>query len=238
MGVSIDARPGETVLSEIRRRLDAGERVSVMYVNAHTLNVACREPALRRALHDSSFVLNDGVGVQMAGRLRGRRFPENLNGSDFTPRLLALAAATHRRVFLLGGAPGVAARAAMRLRAVLPELRIVGTRHGYHVDPRADAAAVRASRADVILVALGNPAQELWLDRWLAASGAQLGVAVGAFLDFQSGDLPRAPAWMNRVGLEWVYRLASEPRRLWRRYVIGNPLFIARALLDLAHIDR
>jgi exopolysaccharide biosynthesis WecB/TagA/CpsF family protein len=238
MDVPIDVRSGDAVLQDVYERVGDGDRVTLMYVNAHTLNLSHKDPRLRAALQRSNMVLNDGVGVKIAGRVHGCRFPENLNGSDFTFRLLTLAADSGWRTFLIGGEPGIAERAAERIAERLPRLAIVGTRHGYSEDSAADAAAVRAARADVVVVALGNPRQELWLSRWHAASGARLGVGVGAFLDFQAGKVSRAPRWMNRVGVEWVYRLCREPTRLWRRYVLGNPAFIARVLLDRARGNR
>lgn len=210
----------------------AAERppVTLAFANAHTLNLAAADPSYRGLLEDFDFVLNDGAGVALAARMHGRRFVDNLNGSDFTPLLLERCAAHGWSVYMLGGRPGVAARAAQRLAREIPGLVVAGARDGYFPadDEAAVAAEVRAARADVLLVALGNPRQEFWLDRHLAATGARLGVGVGAFLDFAAGRVPRAPAWMSALGIEWVYRLAQEPGRLWRRYVLGNPRFVAR----------
>jgi exopolysaccharide biosynthesis WecB/TagA/CpsF family protein len=204
--------------------------VSLAFANAHVLKLAARDDEYRSQLGRFDFVLNDGVGVSMAARLQGRRFPANLNGSDFTPQLLRRCAANGWPVYLLGGLPGVAEQAAAKLKSVTPGLQVAGTRHGYFEpgEEPAVAAAVRASGAQVVLVGLGNPDQEAWLDRHLPATGARLGVGVGAFLDFAAGRVRRAPAWVNAAGLEWVYRLLREPGRLWRRYLLGNPEFLAR----------
>lgn len=234
LGVDVDRASGDVVIERVRARLSAGRRFTIMYANAHTLNTAVANEALRAALNGSDFVLNDGSGLALAGRLKRLPFPENLNGSDFNLRLLEVAAEEGRSVFLLGGRPGVAQQAATKLEAKIPRLRIAGTRDGFTGDAVADARAVVRSEADMVMVALGNPKQELWLARRLAEAGASLGVGVGAFLDFQAGRVPRAPAWMSRLGIEWVYRLAREPRRLWRRYIVGNPLFVARILRELA----
>jgi exopolysaccharide biosynthesis WecB/TagA/CpsF family protein len=233
LGVEIDRLRGDEVIREVRERVARRERLTVMYANAHTLNIAAADERLRSVLNESDLVLNDGSGVGMAARLRGLPFHENLNGSDFNLRLLRTAAAEGWRVFLLGGRPGVAEWAAASIRAELPSLDVAGARHGFARDPAGDAAAVRASGADILLVALGNPRQELWLADRFAESGALLGVGVGAFLDFQAGVVPRAPRWMNRLGIEWTHRLAREPGRLWRRYLLGNPLFLYRVLSEL-----
>ena len=200
------------------------------YVNAHSLNLAYTDDRYRDVISRADLVLNDGIGLDLAARMRGRRFPENLNGSDFTHRLLSLAAEEEWRVYLYGGQPGVAAGARDRLCQAIEGLEIVGVCDGY--GDRTDVevvAEIRAARADVVIVALGQPQQELWLDACLGATGCHLGVGVGAFLDFVSGRVVRAPRWMNRLGIEWLFRLGQEPGRLWRRYVVGNPLFLWRA---------
>jgi exopolysaccharide biosynthesis WecB/TagA/CpsF family protein len=177
-------------------------------------------------------VLNDGAGLDIAGRLFGKPFPENLNGSDFNPAILEEAAARGWPVFFLGAKPGVADEAARRLSARIPGLTVVGARDGYFGPEESDEVAreVAATGAGVLMVAMGNPLQETWLSSHLEATGARLGVGVGAFFDFSAGVVPRAPAWMNRLWLEWLYRLLQEPRRMWRRYVLGNPLFLLRVL--------
>jgi exopolysaccharide biosynthesis WecB/TagA/CpsF family protein len=203
--------------------------VHLGYVNAHSLNLAYRDETYRTALQSCAYLLNDGIGLSLAARMRGLNFPDDLNGSDFTLQVLALAAKRDWRVFLYGGEPGVGEQAATALHARVPGVRIVGVQDGFTVARDAIAHQVRDSGADVVIVALGNPLQELWLNEWLPETGCRLGVGVGAFLDFVSGRVPRAPAWMHAIGLEWVYRLYQEPRRLARRYVLGNPLFLYRA---------
>ncbi len=225
------ASAGEAI-AEIERLVTEEPPVLALYVNAHTLNLAVKEVRYRTLLQDASVVLNDGIGVSIAARLGGSSFPENLNGSDFNPVILELAARRGWRVFFLGAAFGVADEAARRLSERVPGLQIAGTRDGFF--PRSEdasvAAAIRASEADVVLVAMGNPLQETWLEANLASTGARLGIGVGAFFDFTAGTAKRAPAWMNRAGIEWVWRLALEPGRLWKRYVVGNPLFLLRVV--------
>ncbi len=229
-GVPILRASGREVLDEICARLERGQQVRLSYVNAHTLTLAARDDRLKQALLSSDLVLNDGIGVELAARMRGAHFPENLNGSDFNARLLELAAEHRWRVYLLGAQPGVSEAAAARARDAYPGLPIAGTAHGYtDRDPAEVAAQVRERQADVLMVAMGNPDQELWLEDQLGPSGARLGVAVGAFLDFTAGRVPRAPAWMNRLGIEWCFRLAQEPRRLAGRYLVGIPVFLRLA---------
>ncbi|MBA3838776.1 MAG: WecB/TagA/CpsF family glycosyltransferase [Thermoleophilaceae bacterium] len=230
LGVRVARMHRDAALRAVERLYDTPGPAVVAYVNAHTLNLAHRSNALRQALNSAALVLNDGIGLAIAARMQGRRFETNLNGSDFTPEILALAAEGGWPVYLLGGRPGVAEAAALHLVERVPGLEVAGCSHGYFAedDTRAVVERVRASGCGVLLVAMGNPHQELWLARHLPGTGARLGIGVGAFLDFAAGAVPRAPAVLNRLGCEWVYRLAQEPRRLWRRYIVGNPLFLAR----------
>jgi alpha-1,3-mannosyltransferase len=225
----VDTLPGAV------RRLDSlyrRKRPSVVaFANAHTLNLAAVNNRFRQLL-GRCIVFNDGIGTDIASRiLYGTRFPSNLNGSDFVPRYLQETG--HRfHIFLLGSKPGVAERAASRLNEICPQHRVVGCHSGYFQTQDGDriAALVRATGADVILVGMGNPLQEFWLDEQMAATRCRLGFAVGALFDFLSDDVPRAATWIRTARLEWVHRLLCEPRRLAGRYVIGNPAFLLRIM--------
>lgn len=229
MGVDVVAASAGTVVDHLAAALHARRRVAVAFLNAHASNVAAHDPAFARAL-DAALVLNDGVGVDLASRwVHGASFPENLNGTDFVPRLLA-DLEEPRRLFLLGGKPGVAEAAAQALGRLAPQHVVVGVRHGYFADGEAAgvAAEVAATGAEIVLVAMGNPRQELFVAEHGAATGATLLLSVGALLDFLSGQVERAPEWMQKWRVEWVYRLALEPGRMWRRYLVGNAQFLLR----------
>lgn len=232
MGVDVGMLTGEQALELIRHQAErSGQMLS--YVNAHTLNLAARDPDLHEALKQSRLVLNDGIGLELAARMHGGSFPENLNGSDFTLRLLELAATEGWSVFLLGAEPGIAEAAAEQLSERIEDLQVVGTCHGFTGESdEMLAARVRESEADLLIVAFGSPLQETWLARNLHETGASIGIGVGAFLDFTAGKVSRAPRWMNRLGVEWCYRLFQEPGRMWRRYLLGNPAFLVRAWRD------
>lgn len=233
LGVHVARLTSVEALDEIRKLIDAPDPATVAFANAHTINLAISDDRFASVLASADLVLNDGSGLAIAARWQGTDFPENLNGTDFTPRLLALAAAEGRRAYLLGGRPGVAERAAAALSGSIPGLSVVGTRHGY-LDPAGDrrwadvADEIRALAPDIVVVAMGNPLQELWMSEHLGRTGARLGIGVGAFLDFVAGEAQRAPAWMQRTGIEWMWRLGQEPRRMFKRYVLGNPLFLLR----------
>jgi exopolysaccharide biosynthesis WecB/TagA/CpsF family protein len=240
LGIGIATLTRGEALKRVETLVEAADPALLAFANAHTLNVAAENARFRAVLAAASLVLNDGIGVQLAARLRGTPFPENLNGTDFVPQLLRLAAARRWRVFFLGGRPGVAAAAAAAVTQATPGLEICGTRDGFFEASESSAVAeqIRASRCDIVLAGMGNPRQELWLDEWLAATGARLGVGVGAFFDFGAGAVRRAPRWMNHAGLEWLFRLAQEPRRLARRYVVGIPVFLVRAVREARTLRR
>lgn len=234
LGVEVTSASSSAAVDEIERLADGEPPLLVVYVNAHTLNLASTDDSYLELIRSAGVVLNDGIGVALAARLHGHRFPENLNGSDFNPRILELAARRRWRVFLLGASAGVAETAARRLVERWPDLEIVGTRDGFfsRSQDAEVAASIKALSADLVMVAMGNPLQERWLAENLHATGARVGVGVGAFFDFTAGTAKRAPGWMNRAGIEWVWRLVQEPRRLWKRYVVGNPVFLVRVLRD------
>jgi exopolysaccharide biosynthesis WecB/TagA/CpsF family protein len=202
------------------------------FCNAHTVNMARSLPHFRAILSQMT-LFNDGVGLDLASRiLYGSRFPDNLNGTDFTPALLRrLPAGTP--VFLLGSAPGVADRAADRIKADYPNIAIAGVQHGFFALAEEEAVLTRiaASGARLVLVAMGHPRQESW-SAWACHQLDMPLLCVGAFLDFTAGKVSRAPAIVRNLRLEWMYRLALEPRRLAKRYLLGNAQFVAAILLQ------
>jgi alpha-1,3-mannosyltransferase len=231
LGVSVRVWTRSEVVQQLDQHFQHRSHTVVAFANANCLNVAHIDPRVRSAL-GAAVVLNDGIGLDIASKLLfGTQFPDNLNGTDFTPHYLQKTH-HHFRLYLLGGRPGVANRAAKVFAQMCPRHQVVGCRDGYF--PRSEdalvARAISASGADVLLVAMGNPDQELWLQDNLAATGCRLGFAVGALFDFVTGEAHRAPLWVRTARLEWAYRLAREPRRLWRRYVVGNPIFVLRVL--------
>jgi exopolysaccharide biosynthesis WecB/TagA/CpsF family protein len=200
--------------------------------NVHGVNIAWKHPSHRDVLNDADLVLNDGKGILLGARLLGERFPADLNGNVFTPMVLRLAAARGWPVYFLGAAPGVAERARSKLIQDLPGLEVVGTHHGFFGPEELPRVIdkIRTTGARVLVVGMGNPLQEKWLHDHVVDTGVALGVTAGAFLDFEAGEVPRAPAWMNRTGFEWLFRLIVEPRRMWRRYLLGNPAFVYRVI--------
>jgi beta-1,4-glucosyltransferase len=171
-------------------------------------------------------IVNDGVGMDIAALLKyGKKFEENLNGTDFVPKFIQQLRRP-ARIFLLGGQIGVAAGAAKVIAGVLGQ-KVVGVQDGYTPIGQADLhTKINQSGADIVLVALGNPTQEEWIQTNMHALDATLYVSVGALFDFLSGGVKRAPLWMQRIRMEWFYRLLQEPRRMARRYSIDVVRFL------------
>jgi alpha-1,3-mannosyltransferase len=233
LGTVVKDMSGDAAIALIDSNVAAGRRTAIAYLNAHTALQAIANKQFQKAL-PGFLVFNDGVGVDIAARMKyGSRFSDNLNGTDFTPRYLAETKQMFR-IYLLGAQPGVAADVAKIFAQRFPQHSIVGYRDGYFsANQNAEVAhAIRASGANLLLVAMGNPAQELWIAENLEKTGVQVAFGVGALFDFTAGRFPRAPDWVRKLRAEWLYRLAREPKRLWQRYTVNNVAFLTRAAWD------
>jgi N-acetylglucosaminyldiphosphoundecaprenol N-acetyl-beta-D-mannosaminyltransferase len=208
----------------------------VMYVNAHVVNQSRALPELRAALEAADLVYCDGYGVRLAARVLEVPVPHRMTGADWVWGLAALCEAAGHSLYLLGSEPGVARDAAGRLRRWYPELHVAGAHHGYFElgSPHADRVIedINASGADIVLAGMGTPKQELWVERHAADVRADVLWTVGALLDYMAGRVPRAPRWLADHGLEWIFRLALEPHRMWKRYLLGNPVFLSRVMTE------
>jgi beta-1,4-glucosyltransferase len=213
------------LIEHLAQRLDRNEQQILCFANTNLI-VQCQSMAEQMS-KPPVLIVNDGVGIDIATWLiQKQTFIENLNGTDFTPAFLQ-AVKNRANVFLFGAKPGIAERAAK----VLEEsgVNIVGLNHGYVKAPEMPGLIERinASEANVVLVAIGNPAQERWLLEHHRQLRASILVGVGALLDFLAGDKPRAPALVQKLRLEWFYRLCLEPTRLLRRYTLDIGKFLA-----------
>jgi alpha-1,3-mannosyltransferase len=233
LGLQFQVLTQSEAIAALDTALDRGEPTRVTFANAHTLRLLSKEPTLRDALN-TTLVLNDGIGVDLASRMKfGTRFPDNLNGTDFVPHFLDVT--RHRlRLYLLGARSDVVQKAADVFAARWSRHTIVGARDGFFQSSDTDAicSAINQARPDVLLVALGNTKQEEWLARYGPTLSSRLQLGVGALFDFSTGVVSRAPPWIRRARLEWLYRLALEPRRMFNRYVVGNAAFLWLAYLD------
>lgn len=230
--VAMDRLTLQEALDAIERLVEAGAGGSVFTPNVDHLVLAEDDPEFRRAYAEASVVLVDGTPVLWATRLLRDPLPEKVSGADLVEPLLRRAAARGWRTYLLGGQPGAAREAMERLAATGPVPPVVGIDDGRVAleetpEQQAVVARVTAARPQLLLVATGAPKQERWILRHRAALGPAVAAGIGAGLDFLAGRKRRAPAWMSRAGLEWAYRLSQEPGRLWRRYLLNDPRFLA-----------
>jgi N-acetylglucosaminyldiphosphoundecaprenol N-acetyl-beta-D-mannosaminyltransferase len=238
-GLPIDPLTLTAAVSAIEELVLAGEGGTVFTPNVDHVVEFQDNAALREAYEAASLSLVDGMPVVWASHVFAKvPLPEKVSGSDLVMPVLRAAAARGLRVFLLGGGEGVADRAKAELEQMLPGIQIVGT-----MAPRVDMRepperranireAVKRAAPDLVLVAFGAPKQELWMHESRAFLAPAVMLGIGAALDFIAGTLPRAPRWISESGLEWLYRLAREPLRLWRRYLVRDPRFLWILLRD------
>lgn len=197
-------------------------------VNAAKIVAANEDAALKRALLEADLVTADGMSIVWASRLLGQPLNQRVTGIDLFERLVERAAEQGWSVYFLGSREESVSKVAEGFAKAHPNLRIAGWRNGHFDASESEsvAKAIRASKADLLFVAMGSPLQELWITSNLERIGVRFAMGVGGSFDHVSGFARRAPGWMQRSGLEWLYRLMREPRRLWRRYLIGNSIFI------------
>lgn len=236
LGIPIGIVSSEDVIQYISYIAESNGKAIVANANVHGMNFAHDLPWYRDFLRSADLVFCDGAGVILAARMLGQHIPERITYADWAWQLADYAERHELTCFFLGGKPGIADRAAEMLHQRHPRLQIVGTHHGYF-DKDSDSdenlaiiSHISGLRPDILLVGFGMPLQERWLAENWAQIDARVALTGGAVFDYVSGELRRGPKWMTDNGLEWLARLLIEPERLWRRYLIGNPLFLWRVL--------
>ena len=241
LGVQVHPLTVDQLHEELAQLIETDSHAEVLHVNVHGMNLSADNPWLRDYLNQAEIVFCDGAGIILGARILGQHIPERITYADWMWQLAEFAAARGYSFYFLGAKPGIAQTAADRMIARFPELKIVGVRDGYfnkdngHPDNEAVLADINAARPNILIVGMGMPMQERWLlDNWNRID-ANIALTGGAVFDYISGDLKRAPAWMTNNGLEWLGRLLIEPRRLWQRYIVGNPVFLARVIRERLH---
>lgn len=233
-GIPIDLGQPAELLRTITGWVGSGDPRRVMYVNAHVLNQSQERPELRAALQEADLVYCDGYGVRIAAKALDLPVPHRMTGADWIWSLAALCEQSSQSVYLLGSEPGVAGQAAKRLRRWYPRLEVAGHHHGFFElgSPHAERVVedINEREPDILLVGMGTPKQELWVQQYAARLDVDVFWTVGALFDYVSGRVPRAPGWLADNGLEWIFRLGVEPQRMWRRYLLGNPVFLSRVM--------
>ena len=228
MGVGFDDLTLDEAAQRAAGMIDEGGFHYVVTPNPELVDRARREETFREALNGADLVLPDGIGVVYAARLLGRRLKGRCPGIDFAGKLMEHMARTGLRLYLLGAKPGVAEAAAARLEIRYPGLTICGTHDGYFQEDAPVVEEIRRAGADVVFVCLGAPKQEYWMVKNGPATGARLMAGLGGSLDVFAGVVERAPESWQRLGLEWLYRLTREPKRIGR--MARLPLFLVSAV--------
>jgi N-acetylglucosaminyldiphosphoundecaprenol N-acetyl-beta-D-mannosaminyltransferase len=236
LGVQIDLIRMEGVIEKIEQVISAGQRAVILHVHVMGLNIACEQDWFRQYLNQADLVTCDGMGVKLGARLLGIHIPQRFTLGDWMDKLAEFAQARGYSLYFLGNPIGSAEKAAVQLRDHYPKLRIVGFYHGFfdkslgHPDNEAVVAQINTVQPDILLVGFGMPAQEKWLKENWPRLNARVGMSVGGLFEVLAGEFNRGPQWMTDHYLEWLGHLMHSPRRYWRRYLWGNPLFLYRIL--------
>ncbi len=236
LGVPIDAVDLDSLFAFVAERVKQGTATTVLYANVHTVNSAVQDGELMRIMKQADLLYCDGEGIRRGVKMLGGALPPRMTGADWIWDYSRFAAAHQHRLYWLGGEPGVAESCANKLVEASPGLVFAGTHHGYFrkEGPENDAVVEAINRAgpQVLIVGFGTPLQEKWIARNRHRLQVPVVWAVGATADFVSGRVPRGPSFLYDSGFEWLARLLVDPKRLWKRYVVGNTVFLARVMRD------
>lgn len=238
LGVNIDSIGIKDLHQEIDKFIKDNRHALILNVNIYCLNLAYKNSWLRSFLNKSDIVFCDGAGVMLAAKLLGQALPERITYADWMWNLAKLANKNNYSIYLLGGKPGIADQAAKKFIDAFPDLRILGTHHGYYdkftgsVENNQVVEEINELSPNILIIGFGMPIQEQWLmENWYRLN-TNIALTGGAVFDYVSGELRRAPTWMTNNGMEWLGRLLIEPRRLWQRYLLGIPQFFWRIFLQ------
>ncbi len=228
-------RTVDQMLASIGQKRDEEESpnpLHITFVNANNFNLAIENEEYRNVLKRADLVLPDGIGVKLGLRMAGGRLRKNLNGTDLLPHIIDMLNRNEWSLYLLGATDDTLEKAKNNLEKKYPGVKVAGTRNGYFKpdDEKEISDEINRSKTFAVIVGMGTPRQELFVDRNLVNLQIPIVFSMGGLLDFIGEKNRRAPLWMRQAGLEWVYRIIQEPGRMWKRYVIGNPLFLYRAL--------
>lgn len=233
-GTRVDKIDKQGLLLAMDEAIDTHQRRTIAYLNVHVANEANLLPSLRSALDRADHVYCDGEGIRLGARLLGHHLPSRMTGADLIWDVAAHLAQRKARIYWLGADKGIAEETLEIITRRFPNLLAAGSHHGFFsaADDMRAIKEINRSRADLLVVGMGTPRQELWIDRNRHLLEVPLVWAIGATGDFVTGQKTRAPPWMHQHGLEWLHRLLQEPQRLGRRYLLGNSIFLARVLQE------
>jgi len=228
LGIPVSAVTMDDVVDLADNHITCGKQLLLGVLNAAKLVNARRDRRLRESLLEADVIVADGMPIVWLSRLVGKSLPERIAGIDIMYRLLKLADENNYSVYLLGAAPAVVAKAARQIRNDYPGLRVAGFRDGFFepAEEKDVAENIRQSGADILFVAISSPKKENFLRKWREVMNVAVCHGVGGSFDIVAGVTKRAPAWMQKCSLEWLFRVIQEPRRMWKRYLVTNTIFI------------
>lgn len=231
LGVELNAVDLATSIQTTQRWIELDEPQYICFCNVHTIISCQNDPTYKKVIHGAGLVVPDGMPLVWIGRQRGFHQIERVYGPDFLLKMCQISQDFGYRHFFYGGAPGIAEVLSKKLQHRFPRLQVVGTHSPpYRSFTREEdenvARLINYVSPNIIWVGLGSPKQDYWAFNHVGRLNHAVILPVGAAFDFLSGRIPQAPQWMRKSGLEWLFRLASEPKRLWKRYLIENPLFV------------
>jgi N-acetylglucosaminyldiphosphoundecaprenol N-acetyl-beta-D-mannosaminyltransferase len=230
LGIPISNVTTERALEIIWDHMDNSSPSEIHFVNAHCINVAAKNSVYQSILQNSKAIFPDGSGIRKAGATLNHPIVDNVNGTDLFPLLCNECAKSNKKIYLLGGKPEVAEKSAQWANEYVDSEIIAGSHDGFFTEEQTQEILneINESKADLLLVGMGVPRQELWIHEHLSAIQVGVVMGVGGLFDYYSGTIPRSPSFMRKLGIEWVWRLMMEPKRMWRRYIIGNIEFLLR----------
>ncbi len=231
-GLPLNALRMSEVVEIAEQHIVSRQQLLLGVVNVAKVVNSLRDAGLRRSLEEADLILADGLPIVWLSRMLGSPLPERVAGIDIMNRLLERSNAKHYRVYFLGAKSAVVRRVVDIVKEVHPGLRVAGYRDGYFREDQEHevSEAIRRSHADIVFVAMNSPKKENFLSRWYKFTGVPVCHGVGGGFDVLAGVTKRGPRWMQRFGLEWLYRLVQEPRRLWKRYLVTNSIFLVLSL--------
>lgn len=236
LGVSLTLYDREALLTAVYQTIEECQKKLILSGNIHSFNLAYENDWLHHFFNRADIVRLDGAGVRLGAKILGHNTPPRMTWADFAWDLATLCEQHDFSLFFLGAKPGIAEEAATKLKTKHPNLRFVGLRDGYFDKTKGSAENtavihhINTAQPDILVIGFGMPLQEKWLSQNWDDLDVPVTLTGGAVFDYISGELTRPPQWMTDNGLEWLGRMLIEPRRLWKRYIIGNPKFLYRIL--------
>ncbi len=238
LGIDVHKMWMQEVIGLVEQRIEERRPLLLGVVNVAKLVNSRKNSQLKASVADADVVLADGAGVVWLSRWTGDPLPERIAGIDVMYRLFERADEKHYRVYFLGAKPKVVQEVVAYVERKYPGVQVAGFRDGYFKEEEsADVAeAIRESKADILFVAMTSPKKENFLSRWSSTMDVPICHGVGGSFDVVAGVVKRAPLWMQRLGLEWLFRVMQEPRRMWKRYLVTNSIFIWLAIKEVVRM--